>query len=177
MLWLFVIVLMLAADAAVAYAANERGRDPAVWFGIALVISPILAVLILLAMPEPAMPQAPLRKEPEWSIDNRPTPHEGKWNLNEIRELGEKGTTERLDKAFERMYGAEARKRAPTLYELEARVAKLEEQLRKQTAANQPEPDPEPEPIMESEPDAPAPRKPVLDGYWHEKGGKHETGR
>jgi hypothetical protein len=194
MLWLFVVLLMLAADAAVAYAANERGRDPAVWFGIALVISPLLAILVLMAMGEERT-QAPLRSEPEWkptttnwSIHNRPTrpnaPHDwnveqparpNDWNLNEIRELGEKGTTERLDKAFERMYGAEARKRAPTLYELEARVAKLEEQLRKLTAANQPEPEHEanadPEPTCEPEPSDLTSRKPVLGGYWHVKGG------
>jgi hypothetical protein len=168
--WFFILLVMVAADAAVAYAANERGRDPVAWFMLALVVSPILAILILLALPEPATPQAPLRTEPEWkptttnwSIENRPTPHESKWNLDEIRGLGE--TTKRPDNMFERMYGKDMEQ----VSVLKARVAELEEQLRKLT--NPPKPEPEPALDVELEANPLVPRKPVLDGYWHEKGG------
>ena len=48
----FLIVVWCIFAFAVAYVAKQRGRDNAMWFALSLVISPLLAMLALIAMPD-----------------------------------------------------------------------------------------------------------------------------
>ena len=47
----FVLALWVAVSIAVGYAAEARGRNGPAWFFLALLISPLLAVIILVAFP------------------------------------------------------------------------------------------------------------------------------
>jgi hypothetical protein len=64
---ILILVVWLGGAIAVGYAAAQRGRGDVAWFLLAVILSPLLAVLILLACP--AEERAP-RSVPEAAGDS-----------------------------------------------------------------------------------------------------------
>ena len=76
----FVLVGWLGLSGAVGWVASERGRSGPSWFGLALVASPVVALIFLVAVPARGKP-LPRREEvevpervPEFRRDPRVVP-------------------------------------------------------------------------------------------------------
>ena len=62
---LYVVLFWIGLCIVVAVAANTRGRSPMGWFLCAMLISPLIGGLLLLALPELEMASGPIRS-PDW---------------------------------------------------------------------------------------------------------------
>lgn len=51
---ILVLLMWLAFAALVGWAANERGRDPALWVILSLVLSPLIGFIALIAAGDPS---------------------------------------------------------------------------------------------------------------------------
>jgi len=66
-----IAVFWLIFSVCVALAAGKRGRDAVTWFILAVLLSPLVAGLVLLALPDRRLQSPPAERGDDATVDDR----------------------------------------------------------------------------------------------------------